>query len=71
MLYEQYRFNEAWSSPHNRDLAGGLPIGMSGVYPCYHCGSDRDSDGLDTSYVVVVGPNTVSPKPLRRMGHTT
>jgi hypothetical protein len=59
-LYEQYRFNEPWNSPHNRQIAAGLPIGMSGIYPMYHCGCDRDSDKLDTSYVMVVGPDTIS-----------
>jgi hypothetical protein len=71
-LHERYRFEEAWNSPHNRDLADGLPIGMSGVYPCYHCGSDRASDGLHTSHVVVVGPDTVFPGPgSRRMQELT
>ena len=65
-LYERYRFDEAWDSPHNRDLAGGLPMGMSGVYPWYHCATDRGSGGLDTSYVMVVGPDTISPGPKSR-----
>jgi len=62
-LYEKYRFDEAWNSPHNRALADGLPIGMSGIVPMYHCPMDRDSDRLDTSYVRVVGPDTASPGP--------
>lgn len=65
-LYDQYHFDEAWDSPHNRALAGGLPIGMSRVYPCYHCASDRDSNKLDTSYVLVVGSDTFSPGPRGR-----
>ncbi len=60
-LYERYRFNEAWNSPHNRTLADGLPIGMSGIVPMYHCASDRNSDPLHTSFVVVVGPDTIYP----------
>jgi len=66
-LYNQCRFNEPWDSPHNRALAPGLHIGMSGVYPAYHCASDGDSDGLDTSYVMVVGKGTISagPNPVR------
>jgi prepilin-type processing-associated H-X9-DG protein len=62
-LYEKYRFDEAWSSPHNRAMADGLPIGMSGIVPMYHCPTDRDSDWLDTCYVLVVGPETASPGP--------
>ena len=60
-LYDRYRFDEAWNSPHNRALAEGLPIGMSGIVPMYHCPTDRDSDWLDTSFVMVVGPRTISP----------
>jgi hypothetical protein len=59
-FYKRYRFDESWNSPHNRELAGGLPMGMSGVYPWYHCATDVGSDRLDTSYVMVVGPNTIS-----------
>jgi hypothetical protein len=62
-LYNQCRFDEPWDSPHNRALATGLPIGMSGVYPFYHCASDVASDGLDTSYVWIVGKGTVSDGP--------
>jgi prepilin-type processing-associated H-X9-DG protein len=62
-LGKQCRFNEPWDSPHNRALAPGLHIGMSGVYPAYHCPSDRDSDRLDTSYVMVVGKGTISAGP--------
>ena len=65
-LYERYRFDEAWNSPHNAALAEGLPIGMSGVVPMYHCPTDRDSDWLDTSFVMVVGPGTASPGPTSR-----
>jgi prepilin-type processing-associated H-X9-DG protein len=65
-LYDRYHFDEAWNSPHNRDLAGGLPIGMSGVCPWYHCATDVGSDRLDTSYVMAVGPETISPGPTSR-----
>ena len=60
-LYDRYHFDEPWNGPHNRELAGGLPVGMSGVSPWYHCAVDRGSDSLHTSYVMVVGPNTISP----------
>ena len=36
---------------------------MSGIYPAYHCGTDGDSNPLDTSYVMVVGKGTVSDGP--------
>jgi prepilin-type processing-associated H-X9-DG protein len=62
-LYKQYHFDETWNSPHNRALAPGLHIGMSGVYPAYHCPSDVNSDRLETSYVMVVGKGTISDGP--------
>jgi len=65
-LYEQYRYDESWDSPRNRDLASGLPVGMSQVYPWYHCPSDRDCDRYDTSYVMAVGSDAYSPGPAGR-----
>ena len=62
-LYKQYRFDEPWNSRHNRSIAAGLPVGMSGVVPWYHCPSDTESDKLDTSYVWVVGKGTFSAGP--------
>ena len=32
-LSKEYRFDEPWNSLHNKTLAAGLPIGMSGIYP--------------------------------------
>ena len=63
---DRYRFNEPWDSPHNRALAHGIPHGMNPNYPIYHCPSDRDSDKWDTSYVMVVGPGTISDGPTSR-----
>jgi hypothetical protein len=60
---DRYRFDEPWNSPHNRALADGIPHGMNPNYPIYHCPSDRDSDKWDTSYVMVVGPRTISDGP--------
>lgn len=67
-IYQKYDFDEPWNSPHNGELSAGLHIGMSRVYPAYHCPSDRASVRLDTSYVMVVGEGTVSdgPKAIRR-----
>ena len=49
--------------PTTARFTPGLAIGMSGVYPAYHCPSDADSDRLDTSYVMVVGKGTISAGP--------
>ena len=65
-LYDQYHRGEPWNSPDNRKLAGGLPVGMSGITPMFHCATDRASAWLDTSYVMVVGPHTISPGPTGR-----
>ena len=48
-LYEQYRFDEPWDSPHNRALAGRMP-------PQYRCPSDSANPGTQTSYAVIVHP---------------
>jgi Protein of unknown function (DUF1559) len=52
-LYEQYRFDEPWNGPHNRELAA-LPIQL------FHCPAEA-STRPDTNYFVVVGPKTVFP----------
>jgi prepilin-type processing-associated H-X9-DG protein len=62
-LFRQYRFDEPWNSPHNFALASGVPLGMSGVVPLFHCICDRDSDRMDTSTVMVVGKGTISDGP--------
>jgi hypothetical protein len=60
-LYDRYRFDEAWNGPHNRAMAEGLSIGMSGIVPMYHCPTDRDSGPFDTSFVVIVGDEAAFP----------
>ncbi|MDY0165876.1 MAG: DUF1559 domain-containing protein [Thermoguttaceae bacterium] len=55
-LYEQYRFDEPWDSPHNRALADLMPS-------IYRCPSDRIDDRVTTSYAMVVGPNAFSTGP--------
>jgi prepilin-type processing-associated H-X9-DG protein len=62
-LADRYRFDEPWNSPHNSLLAKGAPAGMTFFYPLYHCPSDRRSSRWDTSYVMVVGPRTISAGP--------
>jgi prepilin-type processing-associated H-X9-DG protein len=58
VLYERYRFDEPWDGPNNSKLARQFQNP-------FRCLSD-DEDGpkgseLETSYVVVVGPQTAFP----------
>ncbi|MGD9720255.1 MAG: DUF1559 domain-containing protein [Pirellulales bacterium] len=53
-LYEQYKFDEPWDSPHNRQLAERFDASI------FHCPSD-DSASDETSYLAVVDPSTVWP----------
>ena len=52
-LYEDYRFDEAWDSPHNARIAERMPE----VYRC-PAGDERGARGT-TNYVVLVGPGAV------------
>ncbi len=57
-LYKQYRFDEPWDGPNNSLLAKMYP-----EMHLYRCPSDPDTDppsGM-TSYLAVVGPETVWP----------
>ena len=51
-LYEAYNFDEPWDSPANQQIA-------STVVPVYNCPSTT-MPGPQTSYVMLVGPNTIS-----------
>jgi hypothetical protein len=55
-LYDSYRFDEPWSGPHNRQLAAQIPA-------VYRCPADEyvHPGSTDTSYMVIVGPQTVFP----------
>jgi prepilin-type processing-associated H-X9-DG protein len=55
-LYEQIDFDQPWDSPENQVLAN-LPNSM------YTCPSDTPTDPSQTSYVMVVGPGTISDGP--------
>ena len=55
-LYEKYRFDEPWNSPHNSQLQHSHPRRQ---YCCPGC-SDPDHS-VFTNYVVIVGPNTAFP----------
>lgn len=50
-LYRQYRMDEPWNGPNNRNLP------PSAFHP-YHCYSDPDANPLNTSYVLVTGEGT-------------
>jgi hypothetical protein len=55
-LYSKYRFDEPWDGPNNRLLADRMPR-------VYRCPSETRTDqpSLMTSYLAVVGPETVWP----------
>jgi hypothetical protein len=56
-LYTQYRMNEPWDSAHNIALAAQIP-------DVFTCSIDPSSKSLgETSYVVVVGPQTAFRDP--------
>jgi len=55
-LYEEYDFEQAWDSPGNLALAGRMPR-------LYRCPSDELAAGSETSYLMIVGPETISDGP--------
>lgn len=55
-IYDQYRFDEPWDGPHNRDLARRVSNSH------WHCPSGPLGDGSPlTEYVLVVGSGTAFP----------
>ena len=50
-LYDQYRFDEAWDSPHNRRVLERMPD----VFRC----PEEPADSTDTSCFVLAGPGTM------------
>ena len=52
-LYDRYRFDEPWDSPHNRSLAREMP-------EVFRCPSAPAGSRM-THYVAVVGPKTMFP----------
>lgn len=54
-LYDRYSFNEPWDGPNNRKLHNEIMR----VYCCPSCPEDQPK--TDTSYVAVMGPNTMWP----------
>ncbi len=55
VLYRQYHFAESWDSPHNLTIAQQIPD----LFQCPSRSSDQR--GLFTSYVAVVGDETMWP----------
>ncbi len=53
-VYDKYRFDEPWDGPNNRRL-------LSVVIPEYECPAQPNRPPSMTSYVAVVGPNTIWP----------
>ena len=60
-LYDQYRFDEPWDSPHNSALAALMPS-------IYQCPSVSPPSETTTSYVMAVGPDAFSTGPGRASG---
>jgi prepilin-type processing-associated H-X9-DG protein len=50
-LYDQFRLDEPWDSPHNRALAARMPR-------VYRCPSDCNVNSQETSYVLITGRGT-------------
>jgi prepilin-type processing-associated H-X9-DG protein len=53
-LYEQFRLDEPWDSPHNLPLADKMP-------PEYRCPVDKSAAANVTNYVAAVGDGTYFP----------
>jgi hypothetical protein len=51
-LYNEYRFDEPWDSPHNSALSSRMP-------EVYRCPSDVSPTAATTNYAVVFGPKSV------------
>jgi hypothetical protein len=54
-LYGQYRFDEPWDGPHNRELLARMPA-------VYSCPADAQRAEGMTNYFAIVGPQTVWPE---------
>lgn len=55
-LYDRYRLDEPWDSPQNRALAAMMP-------EVYRSPDDRGGGPTRTSYLMIVGPDTISDGP--------
>jgi hypothetical protein len=61
-LYDNYDFKQPWNSEDNMAIAKTGPGGMGGRL-IYSCPSNRDNNGLDTDFVMPVGPGAISDGP--------
>jgi prepilin-type processing-associated H-X9-DG protein len=63
-LYAQYRFDEPWNGPHNKELATQMPA----VYRCPTYANDQGDEAATslTSYAMIVGPRAISDGPTSR-----
>lgn len=52
-VYDRYNFDQPWDSPSNRALADL-------INPVFRCRADRQGQPSETSYVMIVGPGTIS-----------
>jgi hypothetical protein len=55
-ILRRYRFDEPWDGPNNRKLAG-----EAGTLSVFHCPSDEDAAPGTTSYLAVIGDETMWP----------
>ena len=55
-LHGEYNFDQPWDSPDNQALAESMP-------DVYGCPSDFDTRSAETSYMMLVGPGTISDGP--------
>jgi len=58
-LYDMYNFDEPWDSPNNLAVAQMMPAE-------YRCPEDSLAGPTETSYLMVVGPETLSDGPTNR-----
>ncbi|MGA2618291.1 MAG: DUF1559 domain-containing protein [Thermoguttaceae bacterium] len=63
-LYKQYRFDEPWNGPHNKELAARMPA----VYRCPAYAHTRGEEAVTslTGYAMIVGPHAISDGPTPR-----
>lgn len=59
---KKIRLDEPWDSPHNRDALSDVLKKMKDPSYYYHC-FDATTPESETSFVMVVGPNTISDGP--------
>jgi prepilin-type processing-associated H-X9-DG protein len=51
-LFQQYRMDEPWDSPHNKKVT-------QAQIQCFQCPDDKNVGKFDTSYVALIGPDSV------------